>query len=88
MPVECRDMVTGNEYANGCKQELAWYIEPWAASIAGVNMGIIIFDIIDFVILHKLRRVINIYYDNFGEYYDWYLHLESPCEDVNPVFTQ
>ena len=88
MPVECRDMVTGNEYANGCKQELAWYIEPWAASIAGVNMGIIIFDIIDFVILHKLRRVINIYYDNFGEYYDWYVLLESPCEDVNPVFTQ
>ena len=88
MPVECRDMVTGNEYANGCKQELAWYIEPWAASIAGVNMGIIIFDIIDFVILHKLRRVINIYYDNFGEYYDWYLYLESPCEVCEDVFTQ
>ena len=85
-------MVTGNEYANGCKQELAWYIEPWAASIAGVNMGIIIFDIIDFVILHKLRRVINIYYDNFGEYYDWYydwyLYLESPCEVCEDVFTE
>jgi len=68
VPVECRDMVTGNEYANGCKQELAWYIEPWAASIAGVNMGIIIFDMVDFAILHKLRRVINVYYDNFGDY--------------------
>ena len=70
VPVECRGLIPGSEYPNGCKQEFAWWIEPWAANIAGINMGIIIFDIIDFVLLHKLRRAINAYYDNYGEVYE------------------
>ena len=70
VPVECRDMITGNEYDYGCKQVFVWWMEPWAANIAGINIGIIILDIVDFVFLHKLRRVLNVYHDNYGEYYD------------------
>ncbi|XP_040580902.1 tetraspanin-2A [Lepeophtheirus salmonis] len=36
VPDECRDRITGVEYSYGCEQQLAWWLEPWTATIAGV----------------------------------------------------
>lgn len=37
LPIECRDTVTGHAFANGCVDELTWYLEDksiWAAAMA------------------------------------------------------
>ncbi len=49
-------------------QELAWYLEPWSATIGGVFCGLMIMDMIQFAFLLKLRRAINVYDANYGDY--------------------
>jgi hypothetical protein len=37
LPIECRDTVTGHAFANGCVNEVTWYLEDksvWAAALA------------------------------------------------------
>ena len=37
LPIECRDTITGHAFANGCVDELTWYLEDksiWAAAMA------------------------------------------------------
>ena len=69
VPAECRDFSTGVEHANGCSQEFAWYIEPWGATIAGVDIGLMISGAFFlFPLMMKLRRAINIYDANYADY--------------------
>ena len=39
VPMECRDQVDGGEFAYGCAQQFAWWLEPWSALLAGVCFG-------------------------------------------------
>lgn len=57
-PPECRHPVTGNNYRYGCPQTLAWWLEPWTATLAGISL---FFTVSDFFVLYlntKLRRVL------------------------------
>jgi hypothetical protein len=54
VPNECRDMVTGQEYRYGCAQQLAWWLEPWSATLAGIC---IVFLILQLVQVMLGRRV-------------------------------
>ena len=32
---QCREPITGNEWGFGCMQALAFWLEPWTATLAG-----------------------------------------------------
>jgi len=59
VPWECRDRTTGSEYAYGCQQSFAWYIEPWTAAIAGTLVTFLVIHIIQMVLCLKLVRKIK-----------------------------
>ena len=56
VPWECRDQITGSEYAYGCQQTFAWYVEPWTACLAGTLIGFMVAHIVQMVLTLKLVR--------------------------------
>ncbi len=46
VPVECRDMVTGGEFWYGCSQQLAWWLEPWSATLGAICVAFLILHIV------------------------------------------
>jgi len=44
IPVECREPISGNEWGSGCMQQLAWWLEPWTATLAGIGLLLCVTD--------------------------------------------
>jgi len=63
VPFECRDMITGSEYAFGCQQQLAWWLEPWTATLAGICVFYLVADVFGIVINRKLRQALALVVD-------------------------
>lgn len=67
VPWECRDPVTGTEYAYGCQQQLAWWLEPWTATLAAVCVFLCVADIVAWFIFRSTKKAIWAYRDRYGE---------------------
>jgi len=63
VPFECRDMITGSEYAFGCQQQLAWWLEPWTATLAGICVFYLVADVFGIIINRKLRQALALVVD-------------------------
>jgi len=46
IPMECRHPITGNEWSNGCNQQMSFYLEPWSAPLAGIGIFMCLTDIV------------------------------------------
>jgi len=68
VPYECRDRVLGTEYAYGCQQGLAWWLEPWSGFLGGVNCFFIVIDVLAFWLVRRFNSFVNMYRMNYGEY--------------------
>merc|ERR1711994_554985 len=56
VPYECRDQITGNEYGFGCQQQLAWWLEPWTATLASICLLFMIVHCVQAVLTAKIIR--------------------------------
>jgi len=63
VPFECRDPVMGREYGAGCAQQLAWWLEPWTATLAGICCFLMLVHVGQIVLASKLNRRLREYYD-------------------------
>ena len=61
VPWECRDRITGSEYAYGCRQSFAWYLEPWTATLAGGCVTFMVAHIIQLIFITKLLQHLRRY---------------------------
>jgi len=68
VPYECRDRVLGTEYAYGCQQGLAWWLEPWSGFLGGVNVFFMVIDVFAFWIVRRFNFFVNTYRRNYGDY--------------------
>jgi len=46
IPTECRHPITGNEWDNGCGQQMAFWLEPWSATVASIGIFLCLTDIL------------------------------------------
>lgn len=60
VPMECRDLITGVEYTYGCQQQMAWWLEPWTAYLAGVCVAYLVADVFGIWATTKLRKYLNV----------------------------
>lgn len=58
VPQECRDQINGNEYPYGCKQQFAWWLEPWSCYLTGANWFMMFFGIFMGVFCKRIRKLI------------------------------
>ena len=56
-------MITGSEYAYGCQQQLAWWLEPWTATLAGICCFYLVSNIFGIIINRKLRQALALVVD-------------------------
>eukprot|EP00088_Acartia_fossae_P004063 TRINITY_DN11736_c0_g1_i1.p1 TRINITY_DN11736_c0_g1~~TRINITY_DN11736_c0_g1_i1.p1 ORF type:complete len:237 (-),score=18.00 TRINITY_DN11736_c0_g1_i1:64-774(-) len=56
IPSECRHPVTGNEFNDGCEQALAWWLEPWTATLAGSSVFLACADVALIIFYIRLTR--------------------------------
>jgi len=56
VPFSCRHPVTGNRFRYGCPQTVAWWLEPWTSTLAGISLG---FCLLDFLVIGITVRVRN-----------------------------
>ena len=56
--MECRDQITGVEYGFGCQQQLAWWLEPWTATLASMCIVVCVGNVLGIVIQSKFRKAI------------------------------
>merc|ERR1712241_846348 len=68
VPYECRDRVLGTEYAYGCQQGLAWWLEPWSGFLGGVNVFFMVIDVFAFWFVRRFNYFVNTYRRNYGDY--------------------
>lgn len=61
VPVECRDQIDGGEFAYGCAQQFAWWLEPWTATLAGVCTTFLLIHIVQIVLISKIMGQIRRY---------------------------
>jgi len=47
--------VSGNSYRYECTQTLAWWLEPWTATLAGISLGLCALDCLTTGVTLKLR---------------------------------
>jgi len=59
MPVECRHPITGNEWGSGCEQQMAWWLEPWTATLAASSLFLLIADVLVIRLYMRYRRYLN-----------------------------
>ena len=38
--------MAGNRYRYGCPQTVAWWLEPWTSTLAGVSLGFCMMDLL------------------------------------------
>ncbi|XP_023343800.1 tetraspanin-2A [Eurytemora carolleeae] len=58
IPMECRHPVTGNNYLHGCPQTLAWWLEPWTATLSALSLLFTLTDIPMIFLNLKLRSLL------------------------------
>lgn len=58
IPYECRHPITGNEWDNGCGQQIAIWLEPWTAPLAGMGVFFCLADMIMTYLYVRIRRSI------------------------------
>merc|ERR1719323_545225 len=61
VPVECRDMATGSEFRYGCAQQLAWWLEPWSAALAGICIVFLVLHVVQCWFGSRLQKRIRVY---------------------------
>ena len=49
----------GNRYRYGCPQTVAWWLEPWTSTLAGVSLGFCMLDFMVIYITVRLRSLIS-----------------------------
>ena len=54
--------VTGNEYLYGCAQQMAWWLEPWTATLAGLAFGLMVIHVVQMVLNSRLRSRMREYH--------------------------
>ena len=59
MPYECRDLVTGNEFGAGCRQALAWWLEPWTSTLASLCIFLVVADAVGIAATQTYKRYIR-----------------------------
>jgi len=59
IPAECRDPRTGSEWQYGCEQGLAFWLEPWTGTLAGMSVGLSVCDILLIALTMKSRAKIS-----------------------------
>jgi len=59
VPESCRHPVSGNRYRYGCPQTVAWWLEPWTSTLAGVSLGFCLMDFMVIFITVRLRGLIS-----------------------------
>lgn len=59
VPASCRHPVSGNRYRYGCPQTVAWWLEPWTSTLAGVSLGFCMMDLLVTFLTVKLNRLIK-----------------------------
>jgi len=64
VPDSCRHPVTGNSYTSHCPQQLAWWLEPWTATLAGSSVAFCAGDVVVIWISARLRSFIGAIKDN------------------------
>ena len=61
VPLECRDHITGVEWGFGCQQQLAWWLEPWSATLAAICCFLCLSDVLGVFSVQRLKRVVEEY---------------------------
>lgn len=61
VPMECRDPIDGGEFAYGCAQQFAWWLEPWSATLSGVCFFFILVHIVQMVLTSKIMKAVARY---------------------------
>eukprot|EP00094_Tigriopus_californicus_P008060 TCALIF_07758-PA protein Name:"Protein of unknown function" AED:0.10 eAED:0.11 QI:0/0/0/0.66/1/1/3/0/225 len=60
VPWECRDPVKGGEYPYGCAQQLAWWLEPWSATMAAFCLLLLVVHVIQIVFTSQLKTSLRV----------------------------
>eukprot|EP00095_Tigriopus_kingsejongensis_P009401 maker-scaffold379_size191255-snap-gene-0.27 protein:Tk09401 transcript:maker-scaffold379_size191255-snap-gene-0.27-mRNA-1 annotation:"hypothetical protein DAPPUDRAFT_300599" len=61
VPWECRDPVMGKEYSSGCAQQMAWWLEPWSATLAGMSLFLLVVHGIQIGVTSSLKQYMHRY---------------------------
>ena len=61
VPWACRNPITGNEYTSGCKQVMAWWLEPWSGALASACLFLMIVHVVQIILLLKFTKHLNRY---------------------------
>merc|ERR1712110_1367603 len=64
VPYSCRHPVTGNRFRYGCLQTVAWWLEPWTSTLAGISLGFCLLDLLVVGITARVRTYIGIVKEN------------------------
>ena len=64
-------MFAGNRYRYGCPQTVAWWLEPWTSTLAGVSLGFCLMDVLVIFITVRLRGLITKAKQWFNYYPIW-----------------
>ena len=60
VPDSCRHPVNGNRYGYHCPQVLAWWLEPWTCTLAGISLLFCILDPVVVGVTMRLRSYIKL----------------------------
>ena len=60
MPDSCRHPVTGNRFGYHCPQVMAWWLEPWTSTLAGISLFLCVTDLVVAVLTVKIRNYIRV----------------------------
>jgi len=59
IPVQCREPITGNEWPNGCEQQMGIWLEAWTCTLTGISIFLCLADIVLPVVYIKLRNSLS-----------------------------
>ena len=51
--------LTGNEYAYGCRQSLAWWLEPWTSTLAALCLFLTVANAVGIAATSAMKRYIR-----------------------------
>ena len=54
----------GNRFRYGCPQTVAWWLEPWTSTLAGISLGFCLLDLLVVGITVRVRTYIRMVKEN------------------------
>ena len=54
----------GNRFRYGCPQTVAWWLEPWTSTLAGISLGFCLLDLLVVGITFRVRTYIRMVKEN------------------------